>query len=599
MRLEHFFSESNIIRKLCALRVKLASRTHNKNFEIDIADASEANELSDSDRELLAIFPPRKLWNKFRLQSRSGNTLNDNAVALKVATLTLRKDPNHRNSEWNQRLGALISRIRQRALSNNPITFNCSNIRMHAKDQSRWRPIVIFDLEDKIIEGTFAEYIRFFCERHFVPQSFAFRIGLDGKKTPDHNSAFLSVVNYTQSLPSAQKWVAECDIQAFFDSVAHSVIRESILRVTASVSSLDSSMAFDPRAFYAIDAYLNSYSFNRSILQTALPAQRARSPQDAHRICKWPAADLAKYHRDTENENIGLPQGGSLSAVLSNIVLDKADRAVLSIDDSRLYYARYCDDIIIIHPEKQPCADALERYTQALHSLKLPLHVPKEISGYGKRFWEEKSKKPFCWTDDKSIKNRVPWISFVGYHLHVSGTVRIRPSSIAKEMQKQAGVPLRIRHIIKAAKKNGNPIKCSHKAVMHRIRMRLIAMSVGKRKIYDLPGKRYAMCWSYGFSALAARKHDKMQLQLLDYARERTIARFSKKIAKEMENATIAQPNSAPREKTHRYYGYPFSYRAQFDIPGRPRILSALAAAFATPAEPAEGQGPPEIANKT
>lgn len=594
MQLEKFFRESRIIRKLCALRVKLASRVHNEIFEKGIADTSENEEFSDSDRLLASIFPPRKLWRKFRLKSRTHNPPNDNSVALKIATLTLRKDPRYRNSDWNLRLSALISRIRQRALSNAPLMFGCSHIRMHIKDQARWRPIVIFNLEDKIIEGMFADYIRFFFEKYFYRQSFAFRIGIEGDKTPDHNTAFQSIIDYTKQFPSSKMWVAECDIQAFFDSVAHSVIRESLFKSTAVVHSTDADMVFDPRAYHAIDAYLNSYSFPKNILQTAVPAERARSPIDAHRTCKWPEADLAKYHRNPANERIGLPQGGSLSAILSNIVLDTADRAVLDGADSRLYYARYCDDIVIIHPEKRFCAEALERYVQALNALKLPLHLPKEINAYNKSFWDEKSKKPFCWTLDKTVSPHVPWISFVGYQLHVSGIVRIRHSSIAKEMKKQVGVALRVRYLIKKAKCENQIVKRSLRAIIHRIRMRLIAMAVGNRKIYDKPGKRYAMCWAHGFCVLSTNKHERIQLQLLDRSRERILHRFYREIGKELKGASIEVPQAAHREKIHKYYGYPFSYRAQFDTIGRQVTRSALADAFGTEPESVAAESPPE-----
>ena len=59
--------------------------------------------------------------------------------------------------------------------------------------------------------------------------------------------------------------------------------------------------------------------------------------------------------------------------------------------------------------------------------------MAKEIKTYDREFWEAKSKQPYKW----GPRGRVPWIGFVGYEINVAGDVRVRKSSLAKEMQKQ------------------------------------------------------------------------------------------------------------------------------------------------------------------
>ncbi len=62
----------------------------------------------------------------------------------------------------------------------------------------------------------------------------------------------------------------------------------------------------------------------------------------------------------------GLPRCGSLSTVLANLVLHEADDAVLRTQCGNLFYARYCDDVVIAHPDESVCRAALEAYKAAL-----------------------------------------------------------------------------------------------------------------------------------------------------------------------------------------------------------------------------------------
>ncbi|MBK8362805.1 MAG: hypothetical protein IPL24_03750 [Bacteroidetes bacterium] len=55
---------------------------------------------------------------------------------------------------------------------------------------------------------------------------------------------------------------------------------------------------------------------------------------------------------------MGIPQGGALSGLIANLVLDFADRKMQSLNDSKLLYVRFCDDMIIIHPSKKKAIEA-------------------------------------------------------------------------------------------------------------------------------------------------------------------------------------------------------------------------------------------------
>ena len=54
-------------------------------------------------------------------------------------------------------------------------------------------------------------------------------------------------------------------------------------------------------------------------------------------------------------QRIGLPQGGALSGLLSNLVLDKLDKTINALKLNDFLYIRYCDDIIIIGRKEEDC----------------------------------------------------------------------------------------------------------------------------------------------------------------------------------------------------------------------------------------------------
>ena len=69
---------------------------------------------------------------------------------------------------------------------------------------------------------------------------------------------------------------------------------------------------------------------------------------------------------------VGVPQGGAISMLIANWVLDIADRRVERWGDESLFYARFCDDIVIAHPDRRKCRAARDRYLRALERLLLP-----------------------------------------------------------------------------------------------------------------------------------------------------------------------------------------------------------------------------------
>ena len=93
-------------------------------------------------------------------------------------------------------------------------------------------------------------------------------------------------------------------------------------------------------------------------------------------------------------------------------------------------YLRYCDDVIFISKHKQATLDFYEQYKQVMKSLQLEYHPVIELTTYNKQFYSSKSK---LYEFGKSF----PWISFLGYEYSYKGSIRIRKSSIEKELALQ------------------------------------------------------------------------------------------------------------------------------------------------------------------
>jgi hypothetical protein len=106
-----------------------------------------------------------------------------------------------------------------------------------------------------------------------------------------------------------------------------------------------------------------------------------------------------------------------------NLVLDLADKRVRAVQEQlpdQIQYFRYCDDMILLARRGSHCREAFQAYLNALDELKLPYHQPKSVETYNKRFWNEKSKNPYCWSGTKG-PGCIPWVQFVGYQVRYDG----------------------------------------------------------------------------------------------------------------------------------------------------------------------------------
>jgi hypothetical protein len=262
--------------------------------------------------------------------------------------------------------------------------------------------------------------------------------------------------------------------------------------------------------------------------------------------------DLLKHYtaKRLRRDGIGIPQGGALSGFIANLVLDYADRKVKRLDDGKLLYLRYCDDMIVMHTDKCKCEAVFKAYFEALRELKLIPHDPESIDpSKPKTFWKSKTKEPYAW-DDKNNK----WITFVGYDISKKGDIRVRKKSLEKEIKKQKKI---VEEVLKAVSRD--KAKAGRGRIAESAINRLIGMSVGRINMRNYQTAPLTMCWASGFKLLNDNRTSRYQLKVLDRKRNQLIRRL-KHALRSIEMTTESDAKKKGKAKQLLYYGKPFSY---------------------------------------
>jgi group II intron reverse transcriptase/maturase len=141
-------------------------------------------------------------------------------------------------------------------------------------------------------------------------------------------------------IQSGRRWVADVDLAKFFDRVNHDVLMERLSRRIA-----------DARALRLIRRYLV-------------------------------AGVMA--HGVTVERHEGTPQGGPLSPLLANVLLDEVDK---ELEQRGLMFARYADDLNVYTGSKRAANDAMATLKRLFARLRLQVNEAKSTVA---RAWERK-----------------------------------------------------------------------------------------------------------------------------------------------------------------------------------------------------------------
>src|SRR6185312_14514894 len=112
----------------------------------------------------------------------------------------------------------------------------------------------------RIIISLTARYFTRLFDPYFLSNAYAFRASRKGKCVT-HHDAVQMILSFRKKFRSNDIWVAECDIQKFFDCVNHNLILDA-LKSLSQKHSID----VDRRAYEIFLQYLHSYSFNKDVL---------------------------------------------------------------------------------------------------------------------------------------------------------------------------------------------------------------------------------------------------------------------------------------------------------------------------------------------
>lgn len=375
--------------------------------------------------------------------------------------------------EYLGRLDRFVSDLRNEIKSDTPVALSKPLLKSLFKNSKRsedgtvtitFRPLSVYvSLHDKIILALASNYLtsmfNWYLRKNILSYRSARRF-LDKKHhVTDFNDGIELIRRFREGHKDESIYVADCDIMKFYDTINHNVVRECFSTMLAA-AHLDA----DGRSqvMRILDAYLNSYNFYQDVQQKSLRPHfwdRAKNGYATNRtICKFDWVGESDFyecyggeeHFLKERDHIGVPQGGSLSLIIANVVLNDVDWDVLTpdmrideaqdstarIENQNALFIRFCDDMVLMHTDKTTCKQLMDRYCQSLKDHRLiyhpftPMANVKNGASTKSSFWKVKSHEPFCWRNGEG--NASAWIGFLGYEMHRDGSIRLRKSNCQK-----------------------------------------------------------------------------------------------------------------------------------------------------------------------
>ena len=224
------------------------------------------------------------------------------------------------------------------------------------KENGKRRELGIPTVVDRVIQQGIAQQLSLLYEREFSQHSYGFR---------PNRSAHQALCKCRDYITEGYVYAVDIDLERFFDTVNHSKLIEVLSRKIK-----------DGRVVSLIHKYLNA-----GVMIDG------------------------RYEETME----GVPQGGPLSPVLSNILLNDLDR---ELERRGHKFVRYADDMVIFCRSRRSAERTMQNIIPFIEG-KLFLKVNR----------------------DKSQVAHVRDIKFLGYSFYVvkgEGRLRIHPKSVAK-----------------------------------------------------------------------------------------------------------------------------------------------------------------------
>lgn len=568
----NFINRDKVVAMLIKERCKLAdkrARANQKNEFVSRVDLPKSNCLPDK-QSIYQLFPPRNRWCSLGKNREYKDSVKRNELRLKYTYLKARRS--HCKEEWyiglcNYADGIVRSALYPPKSINSPIVFAIEKERHTREKTIVFRPICSFPYGLKIIFSLLNRFLTKAFDDAFYDCSYAFRT-CNGKHKLQHLNAVSAIQDYRKAHCGIPLYVAECDMKKFYDTIDHRVIKQRFCfllqwaKKNNHISSADAKLV--KRWFFL---YVDCFDFKKHVYVNNKKPNgnsfwRVNAGKDWTYRIEW-VQKLATAHlkgKMKKRNCVGVPQGGSLSGLIANIIMHDVDKAVYRAKGySDILYCRFCDDMILVGTDKINVSKVFNTYQEAIENSKLYAHDASMMKlNKMKDFWEGKSKEPYEWNEKG--EQIYPWITFVGFDINWRGNLRIRKKSFKKELAKQHKVAY---ELLSPYMKGKSPRYCAD-TILSSLTNRLICMSVGRVKLWNYRDFNHTCCWMNAFSILDQNPWSVAQLKQLDSHRNVVIKRTSEAL-KTINCPAIKKASSPDDEANSRflYKGSPYSYYGQ------------------------------------
>ena len=469
-------------KKLTVLLIKERAkcRKHNRSDKKNRLDQNcDINTMSR--RKMLSrMMPPRHTWVRPSKRKRLPNGAADTSKNTeKALLLTIERDRERcktigQQFAYLQELDKFILRIKKR-LGEVHLQFEHPLLVPILKDKNTGddgvtnvtcRPLVVYTrLEDKIIIAVTSRYLTSLLDRHLHENILSYRPSRQFHEQEHHvttnNDGIVLIKNFRDKYVDKDIYVADCDIKKFYDSIPHSVVIECFDRILDKTKLTSDGKA---QVMSVLKAYLDSYNFytNALIESQVAPRQcfhkvrrrmKDQNDENNYRI-EW--VDEIMALPEEEKARRGVPQGGALSLVIANVVLNDVDQVIVANKDDNRLFIRYCDDMILMHTSREECERLMNAYTTSLTNHGLFYHDFEHVSQLKeqelttKSFWKAKSHHTFKWDYGSGESNS--YIGFLGYEMRRDGKMRLRKSKVKHFKEKLNRIYYAIRRYQKSDK---------------------------------------------------------------------------------------------------------------------------------------------------
>lgn len=580
--IEQYITRSVVLQMLIRYRCKEAEKIQRALIVDNLAlNSGLRKHVSPSSQELYDIFPPRRQWVHLSYNKRKDLSQKDKNEKSLLLTVYREEKREGEHPDWYIKLNNKIFHILQASLTSKDL-FRKPNVTVIEKKRDEkgkkieCRPVCLFKtLDERIYASLYNKVFAHLFDSLFYDNSMAFRVSKKDDPEMLHLKAVRKIKEFRRN-SSGILYVSECDLQKFYDTLDHDVIKKRFNQLL-QWKKIDGTISIEEKNILknVIYSYVDCYCFYRDVYKYNKkpnhPIWRQIEKSDNYeKSVMWILPEIEAKRQSGnwpyrtkrhERYQLGVPQGGALSGIVANVLMHFTDMHLRKYWDAHpeFMYIRFCDDIIMMGKYKGDVVSAFHRYSNSVESSHLYTHQEKPLTGHKmKDFWNGKTKLPYQW--GAPSKDVFPWITFVGYDINWEGETRIRRSTLKKEIRKQYEKRIEVEHLLN--KKGRRNPQWSKQFISNSVHKRMIGMSVGRVPIWDYRSYDNKYSWAKAFTDLTDNPWSRAQLRLLDKHRNLMMKRLDRFLLG-LDYKDIKPSDHKFHTDAVWYFGKPFSYFGQ------------------------------------